>query len=239
MVKSAAAVIIIAAVIAGVIAVVGGGSSSKQTVGGGGSGDGGGGVDGWFVGTSIGDAGYQTQLSTSPNGTAWTARQLKEPLTGGLAWANGKWLALSLVGETSVLESTDLRSWSSVTTVPAKLHDIAYGDGQWIAVGGESDNDIGHGVVYTSADRARNVVVCQQNSPPVYWACFRMVREGIAVKFVEPQNRHDLNRLIARPSRRLPQALQNLRPTSMTRAPETLSPERHHSETRYFRHTSF
>ena len=152
MVESAAAVIIIVAVIAGVIAVVGGGSSSKQTVGGGGSGDGGRGVDGWFVGTSIGDAGYQTQLSTSPNGTAWTARQLKEPLTGGLAWANGKWLALSLVGETSVLESTDLRSWSSVTTVPAKLHDIAYGDGQWIAVGGESDNDIGHGVVYASTD---------------------------------------------------------------------------------------
>ena len=70
------------------------------------------------------------------------AHQFKDPLSNGLAWANGKWLALSLIGgETSVLESSDLRTWNRVATVPTGLNDIAYGDGQWIAVGGESDND--------------------------------------------------------------------------------------------------
>ena len=127
------------------------GDTYNQTVGSSGGGTGGG---GGFVGTSIGDAGYQAKFSTSPDGTTWSvAAQLKQPLSGGLAWANGKWLALSLLGgTTSVLESTDLRKWNVLATVPAYLDDIAYGNGQWIAIGTEPDADIGHGVVYRSTD---------------------------------------------------------------------------------------
>ena len=123
--------------------------NSNDTGGGGGSRSG-----GEFVATSIGDAGYQAKFSTSADGTKWAvAPEQQQPFGTGLAFANGKWLALSSrSGITSIFASVDLRTWTIVQDVPAGLDDLAYGAGRWIAVGGESDPEIGHAVIYSSAD---------------------------------------------------------------------------------------
>ncbi len=69
--------------------------------------------------------------------------------------------------------------------------------------------------------------------PLAIGACIgRVVRplpNGFAVKFVERQNRNDLYRLIARPIPPLSAGGAKLYPPRVTRAADTLPPERHHS----------
>jgi hypothetical protein len=57
----------------------------------------------------------------------------------------------------------------------------------------------------------------------------RLLPNGFAVKFVERQNRQDLNRLITRPIPLLSAGGAKVAPARVMRVADTLTPERHHS----------
>ena len=94
---------------------------------------------GEFVAASSSAQQSQTTISTSSDGTTWKTLTTLTGRVRGLAWGNGKWLALRTsqgnASGSAVLESTDLKTWNQVATEPDNLEDIVYGNGRWIAVG--------------------------------------------------------------------------------------------------------
>ena len=96
------------------------------------------------------------EILTSPDGVRWTrASLLKDRSLKALAWGEGKWVAAGTVntaaGESSsIFTSTDLKTWTTVETLPASLQGIVYGAGRWVAVGGKSRST--ERVIYTSTD---------------------------------------------------------------------------------------
>ncbi len=115
---------------------------------------------GMWVAASISDQAASTTISTSTDGTTWTTTAvLQGPPVSGLTWGAGKWLAFRTPdsGEgATILESTDLRTWTPVATIADRLTDIAYGDGQFLAVGYSAaitpGSNVAVGVAYSSAD---------------------------------------------------------------------------------------
>jgi hypothetical protein len=131
---------------------------------------------GEFVAITEGSTPTNTALATSADGTAWkTVMTLNEPVHG-LAWGDGKWLAVSSSGDPSrpslVLESKDLSAWHQVGTIPSVVNDVAFAAGRWIAVGGvvtetgEMASEFPKGAVYSSADgRSWNRIAVVNRAP--------------------------------------------------------------------------
>lgn len=109
----------------------------------------------------------QTELWTSADGASWThAATIPHELIDGLAWGDGRWIAVAQSDDQSairaeVLTSTDLTSWTTAATVDGRLRGVAFGAGTWMAVGDPADGysdtlglsePSGHALVYSSSD---------------------------------------------------------------------------------------
>jgi hypothetical protein len=104
----------------------------------------------------------QTRIVTSGDGRVWSpAGVIASTNVMALGWGNGVWIAaLAKDGSrgllkpgTDLLESTDLKTWTGVATLPDTVAGLAYGNGRWVAVGNEGP-DAGTGVVDGSTDGA-------------------------------------------------------------------------------------
>ena len=102
----------------------------------------------------------RTTIVTSGDGRVWSpAGVIASANVMALAWGNGGWIAaLAKDGSrgllkpgTDLLESTDLKTWTGVATLPETVAGLAYGNGRWVAVGNEGP-DAGTGVVDGSTD---------------------------------------------------------------------------------------
>lgn len=123
---------------------------------------GGTGAGGEFVVATQDSLATRTTISTSADGITWKTAGTVGGLVHGLAWGDGKWLAVNSsqgsAHTSQVLESADLRTWRSVATIPSVVNDIAYHAGRWIAVGGvvtgtdEMAGEFPDGAVYSSTD---------------------------------------------------------------------------------------
>jgi len=123
---------------------------------------GGAGAGGEFVVATQDALATRTTISTSADGNTWNAAGTVGGLVHGLAWGDGKWLAVNSAqrsgNSSQILESSDLRTWRSVATIPSVVNDIAYHAGLWVAVGGvvtgtdEMAGEFPDGAVYSSTD---------------------------------------------------------------------------------------
>lgn len=89
---------------------------------------------------------------TNFNETKWlTTDVFSGSEVNGIAYGNGKWVAVGNFGKTST--STDGITWSTVTTVgnTRHLNDVTYGNGLWVAVGVSTSNSVSP-CVYKSTD---------------------------------------------------------------------------------------
>ncbi|QNE34880.1 DUF6777 domain-containing protein [Leifsonia shinshuensis] len=111
----------------------------------------------------------QSVLWTSADGTAWTQRAtVPHELIMGLAWGDGRWVAVAASDDqatihSEILTSPDLSTWTVATTVTGRLRGVGFGRGGWLAVGDPSDGysdslglsePSGHADVYASTDGA-------------------------------------------------------------------------------------
>lgn len=97
----------------------------------------------------------QATIVTSGDGRLWSpAGVIPFDHVQALAWGNGTWIAAVGNGapvSSILLESTDLRTWRPVMTLPDTILGVAYGNGRWTAVGNlASSND--SAVVWGSTD---------------------------------------------------------------------------------------
>lgn len=86
-------------------------------------------------------SGCGVSVVTNFNETKWlTTNVFSGDEVNGIAYGNGKWVAVGYGGKTST--STDGITWSTVTTVgnTRSLNAVAYGNGLWIAVGVSASN---------------------------------------------------------------------------------------------------
>jgi hypothetical protein len=123
---------------------------------------GGTGAGGEFVVATQDSQATRTTISTSADGITWKTVRTVGGLVRGLAWGDGKWLAVNSsqgsAHTSQILESADLRTWRSVATIPSVVNDIAYHAGRWLAVGGvvtgtdEMAGEFPDGAVYSSTD---------------------------------------------------------------------------------------
>ncbi len=102
----------------------------------------------------------QTVIVTSGDGRVWgRAGIIPSPAVLALGWGNGVWIAAAakdgsggrLSPGTDLLESTDLKTWTGVATLPDTVAGLGYGNGRWVAVGSEGA-DARTGVVDGSTD---------------------------------------------------------------------------------------
>jgi hypothetical protein len=122
----------------------------------------GGASGGEFVTATSDSTSTHTAIATSADGTTWKTIKTLDGRVHGLAWGDGKWLAVNSSGDPSapspVLESTDLGNWHQVGTIPSLVNDVAFADGRWIAVGGvvtetgDMAKEFPKGAVYSSTD---------------------------------------------------------------------------------------
>jgi hypothetical protein len=98
----------------------------------------------------------QATIVTSSDGRLWNpAAVIPFDRVKALAWGNGTWIAAVADGAqvtSPLLESTDLHTWTLVTTLPDLVQGIAYGNGRWTAVGTLISNGHLDGVVWGSTD---------------------------------------------------------------------------------------
>ena len=98
---------------------------------------------GQWVATEVSYSGAvpQTTIVTSRDGATWnTASVVAGDAFSGLAWGDGKWIAVAqgnygISTATHILESADLHTWSQVGAAPETLVGVAHSAGQWVAVG--------------------------------------------------------------------------------------------------------
>lgn len=110
-------------------------------------------------GTQVSIESYISALSgcgvsavTNFNETNWaTTNVFSSDKVSGIAYGNGKWVAVGNFGKTST--STDGTTWSTVTTVGNTRHleDVTYGNGLWMAVGVSASNSVSP-CIYKSTD---------------------------------------------------------------------------------------
>ena len=102
----------------------------------------------------------QTMIVTSGDGRVWQPTGvIANPNVLALGWGNGVWVAAvakdpsrgGLSVGTDLLESTNLKTWTEVATLPDSVAGLAYGDGRWVGVGNEGP-DTGTGVIDGSTD---------------------------------------------------------------------------------------
>jgi len=98
----------------------------------------------------------QTTIVTSTDGHVWSpAGVIPFNQVQALAWGNGTWIAAVPVGNSTLssilLESTDLRTWRPVMTLPDTILGVAYGNGRWTAVGNLASGPVS-AVVWGSTD---------------------------------------------------------------------------------------
>jgi len=106
--------------------------------------------------TSGAPAPEQTTIVTSSDGRLWSpAGVIPFNQVQALAWGNGTWIAAVPVGNSTLssilLESTDLRTWRPVMTLPDTILGVAYGNGRWTAVGNLASGPVS-AVVWGSTD---------------------------------------------------------------------------------------
>jgi hypothetical protein len=117
--------------------------------------------------TSGAPAPEQTTIVTSRDGRLWSpAGVIPFNHVQALAWGNGTWIAAVPVGNSTLssilLESTDLRTWTPVMTLPDTILGVAYGNGRWTAVGNLASGPVS-AVVWGSTDGVHWVRVASSN----------------------------------------------------------------------------
>ena len=108
----------------------------------------GGGGDGLFVEAEFryGERPSGSHIMTSPDGATWSETGIANGANvTGIAWGQGKWIAVGPPADlfefgSLVMESSDLRTWTQVATLPHEVNALAYSDGRWVAVGDDGEN---------------------------------------------------------------------------------------------------
>jgi hypothetical protein len=122
-----------------------------------------------------------TIATTTDTKTFTSAGSIPGRAVAALAYGNGTWLAATTPsssgadGGAHIFESTDLRTWTEVTTLQDSIDGMAYGNGRWAAVGVRTINSItGTGtphfqsVVYTGTQPANWTQTLLNASPGGY-----------------------------------------------------------------------
>ncbi len=116
----------------------------------------------WVVASWAADDGTgiisTTTIQTSRDGTSWNVvGTIQGQIVTGLSWGDGLWVAVAIPPsiespQSTILTSRDLHSWTTVASVPGRLSSVAFGDGQWVAVGTPTPQYVdGSGLTYDSA----------------------------------------------------------------------------------------